>query len=80
MAVKTRITLVCSNVSKLAQCRANTPCYSVPMKPKQKADIKLSVFVTPEQKRALDKISETTGAPLTFIVRQAIDRYLKENK
>jgi len=50
------------------------------MKPKQKADIKLSVFVTPDQKRALEKISETTGAPLTFIVRQAIDRYLQEQK
>ena len=50
------------------------------MKPKSKADVKLSIFVTPEQKRALDKISETTGAPLTFIVRQAIERYLKEQR
>ncbi len=50
------------------------------MKQKVKADVKLSVFVTAEQKRALDKISEATGAPLTFIVRQAIERYLKEHK
>jgi predicted DNA-binding protein len=50
------------------------------MKPKTKADVKISVFVTREQKRALDQISEKTGAPLTFIVRQAIERYLKEQR
>jgi predicted DNA-binding protein len=50
------------------------------MRAKSKPGTRLSVFVTAQQKRALDKISETTGAPLTFIVRQAIERYLKERK
>ena len=52
------------------------PC----MKPRSKATVKLSVFVTPEQKRALDAISRKTGAPLVFIVRQAIGAYLKGQK
>jgi predicted DNA-binding protein len=47
---------------------------------KSEATIKISVFVTPEQKKALDAITEKTGAPITFTVRQALDAYLKGQK
>jgi predicted DNA-binding protein len=47
---------------------------------KSKATIKVSAFVTPEQKKTLDAISARTGAPLVFIVRKAIDAYLEQEQ
>jgi predicted DNA-binding protein len=36
--------------------------------------------VTPEQKKALDAITDKTGVPITFTVRQALEAYLKGQK
>ena len=50
------------------------------MKAKAKASVKISAFVTPAQKKALDAISANTGAPLVFLVRKAIEDYLARTK
>lgn len=42
--------------------------------------VKLNLYVTPEQKMALDKLSEKTGVPTSEFIRRAIDAALKVAK
>lgn len=39
---------------------------------------RLNVYLNPQQKEKLDKLSEKTGAPLSELIRRAIDLYLKK--
>jgi metal-responsive CopG/Arc/MetJ family transcriptional regulator len=53
----------------------------MPKKPKQKLNmIRVSVYLTKEQKAQLDSIYEKTGAKSAEIIRRALDAYLKEHK
>ena len=36
----------------------------------------MNVFLTPEQKQALEKLSAKSGAPVAELIRRAIDTYL----
>jgi len=38
--------------------------------------IRTNVYLSAEQKKSLEKLSEKTGAPIAELVRRAIDRYL----
>lgn len=38
---------------------------------------RLNIYLNPEQKQKLDKLSQKTGAPLSELVRRALDLYLK---
>jgi predicted DNA-binding protein len=40
------------------------------------AKIRMNVFLDPEQKNALEKLSTKTGAPVAELIRRAIDAYL----
>lgn len=40
--------------------------------------IRMNVYLSPEQKQALDKLSAQTGAPTAELIRRAIDLYLKK--
>jgi len=40
--------------------------------------IRMNVYLSPEQKVALDKLSTKTGAPTAELIRRAIDLYLKK--
>jgi predicted DNA-binding protein len=39
---------------------------------------RLNIYLNPQQKEKLDKLSEKTGAPLSELIRRAIDLYLKK--
>jgi predicted DNA-binding protein len=53
----------------------------MPKKTKQKLNmIRVSMYLTKEQKAQLDAIYEKTGAKSAEIMRRALDAYLKENK
>ena len=39
--------------------------------------IRMNVFLSPEQKRALEKLSARTGASVAEIIRRAVDAHLK---
>jgi Ribbon-helix-helix protein, copG family len=41
---------------------------------------RLNVYLTAKQKEALEKLHEKHGAPLSELVRRAIDLYLKTAK
>jgi len=38
----------------------------------------MQIYVDPHQKEMLEKESKKTGAPMAYIVRQAIELYFKE--
>jgi hypothetical protein len=38
----------------------------------------LLVYLDPEMRKGLDKLQKQTGAPLTELVRRALDRYIKQ--
>jgi len=40
----------------------------------------LLVYLDPETRRGLDQLQAQTGAPLTELVRRALNRYIKEEK
>ena len=53
----------------------------MPKKQKQKLNmIRVSMYLTKEQKAQLDAIFVKTGAKSAEIMRRALDAYLKENK
>jgi len=53
----------------------------MPKKPKQKLNmVRVSTYLTKEEKADLDALHEKTGAPITEIIRRAVDAYLKENR
>jgi predicted DNA-binding protein len=41
---------------------------------------RLNIYLNKQQKEKLEKLSEKYGAPLSELIRRAIDAYLKENK
>jgi len=46
--------------------------------PVKRNKTRLNVYVEPEQKAALDKLVEKTGAPIAVHVRRALVDYLKK--
>jgi predicted DNA-binding protein len=42
--------------------------------------LRTNIYVTREQKRLLEKLSDRTGAPVAELVRRAIDFYLVARK
>lgn len=40
----------------------------------------MNVFLEPAQKKALDKLSAKTGAPVAELIRRAISIYLKRGR
>jgi len=41
---------------------------------------RLNIYLNQQQKEKLEKLSEKHGAPLSELVRRAVDAYLKEHK
>lgn len=39
---------------------------------------RLNIYLNTQQKEKLDKLSEKTGAPMSELVRRAIEMYLKK--
>jgi predicted DNA-binding protein len=39
---------------------------------------RLNIYLNPQQKDKLDKLSTKTGAPMSELVRRAIEMYLKK--
>jgi predicted DNA-binding protein len=39
---------------------------------------RVNVYLKPEQKEKLDKLSDKTGAPISELLRRAVDLYLKK--
>lgn len=39
---------------------------------------RLNIYLDPQQKAKLDKLSDKTGAPVSELIRRAIDLYLKK--
>jgi predicted DNA-binding protein len=39
---------------------------------------RLNIYLEPPQKEKLDKLSKKTGAPLSELVRRAVEAYLKK--
>ncbi len=39
---------------------------------------RVNVYLKPEQKEKLDKLSAKTGAPISELLRRAVDLYLKK--
>ena len=39
---------------------------------------RLNIYLDPPQKERLDKLSKKTGAPLSELVRRAVEMYLKK--
>ena len=39
---------------------------------------RLNIYLRPDQKQKLEKLHQKTGAPLSELVRRAIDMYLKK--
>lgn len=53
----------------------------MPKKTKQKLNmIRVSMYLTKEQKTQLDAMYEKTGMRAAELMRRALDAYLKENK
>jgi predicted DNA-binding protein len=44
------------------------------------AKLRTNVYLSAEQKKALEKLSERTGAPVAELVRRAVDSYLAMRK
>ena len=42
--------------------------------------IRTNIYLTPAQKRLLERLSARTGAPVAELVRRAIDAYLATRK
>jgi len=42
--------------------------------------MRMNIYLTKEQKKALEKLSAKTGAPVAELVRRAIDAYLTTRK
>ena len=42
--------------------------------------IRVNTNITAEQKKALDRLTKTTGAPLTWLIQQAIALYLERRE
>ena len=42
--------------------------------------LRTSIYLTSEQKKLLEKLSDRTGAPVAELVRRAIDAYLVARK
>jgi predicted transcriptional regulator len=38
---------------------------------------RVNTTLTLEQKKALDKLTEATGAPLTWLIQQAVNEYIQ---
>jgi hypothetical protein len=41
---------------------------------------RIVISLDEKQRKALDKLKETSGSPLAFMIRKAIDQYLKSSK
>jgi len=41
---------------------------------------RIVISLDEDQRKALDKLKEKTGSPLAFMIRKAIDQYLKAVK
>ena len=39
---------------------------------------RLNIYLHPAQKEKLDKLSDKTGAPVSELIRRAVDLYLKK--
>lgn len=39
---------------------------------------RLNIYLNPKQKEKLDKLSEKTGAPMSELIRRAVELYLKK--
>lgn len=39
---------------------------------------RLNIYLNPKQKDKLDKLSEKTGAPMSELIRRAVELYLKK--
>ena len=44
------------------------------------AKLRTNVYLSAEQKKSLEKLSERTGAPVAELVRRAVDNYLATRK
>ena len=42
--------------------------------------LRMNVYLNDEQKKALEKLSDRTGAPVAELIRRAIDAYLASRK
>jgi predicted transcriptional regulator len=42
--------------------------------------IRVNTSITAEQKQALDRLTEKTGAPLTWLIQQAVTEYIERRK
>jgi hypothetical protein len=42
--------------------------------------IRMNIYVTGAQKKALEQLSARTGAPVAELIRRAVDNYLTERK
>ena len=42
--------------------------------------LRMNIYVTKEQKKALEKLSAKTGAPIAELIRRAVDAYLTTRK
>jgi predicted DNA-binding protein len=51
-----------------------TPKEHKPVKKKTR----LNIYLDPQQKDKLDKLSDKTGAPMSELIRRAIEMYLKK--
>ena len=47
---------------------------------KSEQTVRINLFIPREQKQKLDLLTERTGAPLTWLVSQAIAQYLESRK
>ena len=56
----------------------NLMAYTGTPEDKRMEKTRLNVYLNPQQKEKLDKLSEKTGAPLSELIRRAIDLYLKK--
>ena len=54
---------------------AATWCIITPM-----MKLRMNVYLNDDQKRALEKLSAKTGAPVAELIRRAIDAYLTSRK
>jgi predicted DNA-binding protein len=43
-----------------------------------KKKTRLNIYLDPQQKDKLDKLSDKTGAPMSELIRRAIEMYLKK--
>ncbi len=48
------------------------------MPSKNRNKLRLNMYLEPEQKDKLEKLSAKTGAPLSELIRRAVDLYLKK--